>query len=374
MSSSPHRVGVITEIPTPYRLPMYERLAARSDIDLEVLFCAAEEPDRPWRANSGLAKVPHRFMRGWAPTIRTRRNTFVYEINRDVLRILRRARYDAIVIGGYSVFAEQAAIIWARASGTPYLLHSESHAHKARGSLKLLAKSMLVPQFVAHAAAGLAVGTLAAEYLESYGLPREQIRLVPNTIDVDAYASVAAATRADATTVRARYDLPPRYLFYAGRLVEVKGIRELLVAHRNLGPTAPPLLIAGDGPLRTEVSAAENVRWLGFRQPNELNELFALADRTIVPSLSEPWGVVVNEALASGSPVIATDAVGAAHDLVREGVNGAIVPTGDVTALTRALSRVMPPLNPAEGAIKRWDYSFAVEGFVEGVRLALGAI
>jgi glycosyltransferase involved in cell wall biosynthesis len=372
MSSRPHRVGVITEIPTPYRLPMYERLAARPDLDLEVLFCAAEEPDRPWEASGTLDGVPHRFMRGWTPTIRTRRNTFVYEINRDVIGVLRHARYDAIVVGGYSVFAEQVAIIWARTTGTPYLLHSESHLKKARGAVKLKVKSLLVPPFVAHAAAGLAVGTLAAHYLESYGLPRERIRIVPNTVDVDAYASVAAATRANATAIRAKYDLPPRYLFYAGRLVEVKGIRELLAAHRNLGPTAPPLVIAGDGPLRAQVSAAENARWLGFRQPAELNELFALADRTIVPSLSEPWGVVVNEALASGSPVIATDAVGAAHDLVRSGINGAIVPAGDVAALTFALTRALPSLNPAEGEIRRWDYSFAVDGFAGGINLALG--
>jgi len=372
MTSSPIHVGVVTEIPTPYRLPLYERLAARPDLELEVLFCARDEPDRPWDVSAALERVPHQFMHGWAPALRTRRNTFVYEINPDIVRILRQRRYDVLVIGGYSVFAEQAAIAYARATHTPYLLHSESHHRKARGGVKQLVKRALLSQIVRPAAGGLAVGTLARRYLESYGLPASRIRILPNTIDVPAYAAAAERARRDAARIRRDRDLPDRFAFFAGRLVEVKGVRELLAAQFAAGVAAAPLLIAGDGPLARDVRAAGSagVRLLGFRQPQELIELYALAERTVVPSLSEPWGVVVNEALACGSPVIVSDAVGAAHDLVRQGVDGTIVPAGDVDALSAALVQPLPTHEPGSGPIARWDYDFGVAQFVEAVQLA----
>jgi glycosyltransferase involved in cell wall biosynthesis len=373
MPSAPLRVGVITEIPTPYRLPLYERLSAQPDIDLEVLFCAADEPDRPWHADEALNRIPHRFLRGWAPAIRTRRNTFVYEINPEIVKLLRASRYDALVIGGYGVFTEQVSIAYARLVGTPYLLHSESHHGKARSGAKRRVKQMLLPHIVGSASAGLAVGSLAASYLESYGLPRSQIRIVPNTIDVEAYAAAAQVARAKERAVRARLGLPPRFSLFVGRLVEAKGIAQLLKAQKDAGDQAAPLVVAGDGPLRGDVEAAPGVTALGFLQPNDLIEVFALAERTVVPSISEPWGVVVNEALACGSPVIATDAVGAAFDLVRDGIDGRIVPAGDVAALARALSEALPALEPASGPIRRWNYDFTVSQFVEGLSLAMNA-
>ena len=371
MTSPRRRVCVITEIPPPYRTPVYERLAARDDLDLEVLFCAAEEPDRPWGADASLARVPHRVLAGWAPTLRARRNTFVYEINPGIVSALQRGRYDVVVVGGYSVFAEQAAIVWARLTRTPYVLHSESHLLKVRASGLRKAKDLVLPRIVGTAAAGMAVGSLAAEYLAHYGLPRNRIRIVPNTVDVAGYAERAAAARARADEIRTRRGLPERFLVFAGRLVEAKGLTDLLAALRSLGDAAPTVLVAGDGPLRAELDAAPHVVTLGFQSRDALIELWALADAAVVPSRDEPWGVVVNEALACGCPVVATEAVGAAHDLILDGENGRVVRTGDVASLADALRGPFPqPTGPQP--IDRWDYDLAETQFVEAVALAAG--
>jgi glycosyltransferase involved in cell wall biosynthesis len=148
-------------------------------------------------------------------------------------------------------------------------------------------------------------------------------------------------------------------------------VRDYLQARTLLGPNAPAALFAGDGPLENEVRSATGVRHLGFQQQKELIELFALAETTVVPSVSEPWGVVVNDALAAGCPVIVSDAVGAAEDLVRDGVNGRVYPAGDVGALAAALQ--LPPVtgDASRGRIERWTYDFAVEQFLEAVRIAL---
>lgn len=362
---------VISEIPTPYRLPLYARLAARPELELEVAFCALDEPDRPWRIEAALAEVPHRVLGGIAPAVRTRRNTFVYQVNLGALALLARSPYDVVVVGGYAVFAEQAAIALARARRIPYLLHSESTLTKPRSSWLRLAKRGVVGPIVRGAAAGLAVGSGAARYLAHYGMDPGRIRIVPNTIDVAGYGRDATAARARAEEVRARWDLPERYVLFAGRLVEDKGIRDLVEALRLLGPDAPPLLVAGEGPLAEELDGVGDVRRVGFVQREQLVELLALAAWTVVPSRVEPWGVIVNEALACGSPVIVTAAVGAAEDLVVDGVNGRVVPASSPHAFAAALAGPKPSGDPAEGRIARWDYDLAVDQFVDALRLAL---
>ncbi|HUP32564.1 MAG TPA: glycosyltransferase family 4 protein [Gaiellaceae bacterium] len=365
------RVLVISEIPTPYRLPFFQRLAALDEVRVEVVFCAGAEPDRPWALDGLLAGVPHRILPGLAPVVRTRRGTFVYQVNPGILPLLVRGRFDLLVVGGYAVFAEQVALAFARLRGIPYLLHSESHLLKPRPPWVRAIKRMVLPTVLGGAGGGLAVGSAAARYLAAYGLDPGRIRIVPNTIDVDRYRTAAEAARDRAAEIRADRNLPDGFLLFAGRLVEAKGIPELVEALRLLGRSAPLVVVAGEGPLADELAALPTVRMVGFLQPEALIDFFALADATVVPSRSEPWGVVVNEALACGCPVIASDTVGAAEDLVVEGVNGLIVPAGDASALAAAMGKALPRPDPTKGRIARWNYDFAVEQFVDALRLAL---
>jgi glycosyltransferase involved in cell wall biosynthesis len=369
------RVLLISEIPTPYRLPLFARIAAHPEIELEVLFCAAEQPDRPWRlpTNRGFR---FRVLRGLSLRFGRRSDTFVYEINPGIVARLARGGFDVLVISGYSVFAEQVALAWARLRRIPYIVVSESHLGKPRSALKRRVKELALPHLVGRAAAGLATGTRAAGYLHHYGLPAERIRILPNTIDVVALGKAAAAARVGAAEIRGRLGLPSRFLLYVGRLVERKGVLDLLEAHRLLGASAPPLVIAGVGPLAAEVDGAPGVLSLGFVQPDELPALYALAEAAVVPSHHEPWGVAVNEALACGCPVVASDAVGAAIDLVVDGRQGLVYPAGDVSALRLALERALAErdsFTPASGRVLDWDYDFGVAQFVEAVEIAKAA-
>jgi glycosyltransferase involved in cell wall biosynthesis len=366
----PRRVLFLSEIPTPYRLPLYRRLADQPGLEIEVVFCAAAEPDRPWTLEEELAHVPHRFLRGFHPRVRTRRNTFVYELNPGIVPLLLRARPDLLVIGGYAVFAEQVALMLAPLLRIPFLLHSETHLGKQRPDWLSGAKRALLPHVLRRAAGGLAAGTAAAEYLAAHGISRERIRIFPNTIDVDGYRAAADAARSDADAVRRRHGLTGRFVLFAGRLVAAKGLPELLAALERLGDDAPQLVVAGTGPLEPSLRGRPGVRALGFKSRDELIELYALADRCAVPSLDEPWGVWVNEALACGCPVVATDEVGACVDLVREGLDGWVVPAGDVEALARALVAPRPAVDVSRGPIARWTYDFGVEQFLEAAALA----
>jgi glycosyltransferase involved in cell wall biosynthesis len=366
------RVLLISEIPTPYRMPAFERIAAHPDIDLHVLFCAEEEPDRPWEIESHY-EFSYEVLPGIAPTLRTRRDTFVYELNPSILGVLRKSPHDVLVVSGYSVFAEQVALLWARVTGRPYVLLSESHLGKARSSWKQAVKEAVLPRVLSRAAAGLATGSAAAAYLSYYGIPPGRIRIFPNTIDVAAYRDAANVARERRPEVLAQHGLPDRFILYVGRLVERKGILDLLAAHAALPADVPPLVVVGDGPLRDEIDRYPRARALGFVASRELPQYYGLADLVVVPSHDEPWGVAVNEALAASAPVVVSDAVGAGPDLVQPGRNGLIYEAGDVGALTRALRSALADLDrPASGGrIDHWDYEFATGQFVEAMALAV---
>lgn len=365
------RVLVLSEIPTPYRLPLYRRIAERGEVELELVFCAESQPDRPWAIGEELASVPHRILRGFPITRRSSRNTFVYEVNPGIVPLLLRGGHDLLVIGGYAVFAEQIAIAYARLTRRPYLLHVESHLGKPRHDAVARAKSVVLPHVIGAAAGGLAVGSAAKRYLEAYGLAPERIRIFPNTIDVSAYSRAADNARAHERELRRKRALPERFMLFVGRLVEAKGVSDLLAAQASLGAAAPPLLVAGTGPLRDLVAAAPGVQLLDFQGTADLIELYALAERLIVPSRDEPWGVVVNEALASGTPVIASDAVGAAEDLIRDGVDGLIYPSGDVRALADAMTAPLGRVDPERSPIGGWTYEFGVQQFSDAVRASM---
>jgi glycosyltransferase involved in cell wall biosynthesis len=367
--ATPPRILVLSEIPTPYRLPLYRLLQETGRFAIDLVFLAEGEPDRPWVLTDELDGIPHRVLNGFTPTVRTRRNTFVYEVNPGIFKLLHETAWDAIVVGGYSVFAEQIAIAYAHATGTPYVLHSESHLGKPRGGSLRAAKRAILPRIIGGAAAGLAAGTAAARYLAAYGLDPGLIRIVPNTVYVERYRRSAAMVRADAAAVRARWRLPEHYVLYAGRLVEAKGLLDLLAALQHLGAQAPAVVVAGEGALSETLAASNHIHPVGFQDESRLIELYALADAFVLPSHDEPWGVVVNEALACQTPVIVSSAVGAAEDLVVSGRNGLVFPARDVEALAAALSGPYP--NATGGRIDRWTHEFAVEQFMEGLSLAL---
>ena len=368
MPANPIRVLAVSEIPTPYRLPLYRLLAARPEIELSVVFCALSEPDRPWQLDAELEGVRHTVLRGIHPRVRSRRGTFVYEINPGIVSLLRRADYDVLVVGGYAVFATQFSLAYARARGVPYLLHSESHFAKPRAGWKAAVKSAVLPPLFRGAAGALATGSAAARYLAAYGVDPARIRIFPNTIDVSLYRAQADAARARSAEIRRELRLPERFVLFAGRLVEDKGIGDLVEALELLGPDAPALVVAGEGPLAADLGDA--IR-LGFVQRERLIELLALAEWTAIPSRVEPWGVIVNEALAAGSPLIVTSAVGAAEDLVVDGVNGRVVGARSPRELADAIAGPRPSADPSRGRIEHWDYAFAIDQFVEAVHLAV---
>jgi glycosyltransferase involved in cell wall biosynthesis len=320
--------------------------------------------------------------------VRGKRSLF-FHWNPAILDRLRKGRFDAVVIPGWSMPTSVAAAAACRTRGIPYVLFSETHDRSPRPAWLRLTKRVALRPLVAGASAWLATGTLSEDYFVRHGAHRARIFRFANTPDVEALALRIDAARARRDAVRASLGVPAGAVvaLFVARLIGAKDPQCLVEAQALLEARGADVVsvLVGEGPeaksLRelVEARSLRGVRLTGSRRPAELAEVYAAADVFVLPSRHEPWGVVVNEAMAAGLPVVLSDRVGAAADLLADGVNGRLVPAGDAQRLAGALAEIAgdAALRARMGAESRrivsgWGYGPSVRGFVDAVRTAAG--
>jgi glycosyltransferase involved in cell wall biosynthesis len=378
---APLRVVVVQPEPTPYRSPLFDRIAAREEIDLTVIYAAETVIDRSWSVEHEHSSLFLKGVRipGARPLIR-----HDYPVTPGIASALKRLRPDVVVVTGWSMFASQAAIAWARRNGVPYLLLVSSHDAGPKPGWRRAVKSTVVPRVVRPAAGALVLGSLAASSLVAHGLAPEKIWRFANTIDVvdwgrhvDALAPLRDEIRGSLGAGRDSV-----IVLSVGRLSPEKGLDTLIDALATIGDPRVRLVVAGTGDERQAlekraVAAGLTTTFLGAVPWEQLREVYVASDVFALLSRHEPWGVVVNEAAATGLPLVLSDRVGAAHDLVREGENGFVVPADDPLAAAAALRPLVvdAKLRRAVGDTARvliadWGYEPSVESFVAAVRAA----
>src|SRR6202043_3652117 len=163
------------------------------------------------------------------------------------------------------------------------------------------------------------------------------------------FAAQAEKVKRNPAAFREKFGLPRRFILLVGRLVPEKGVFDLLQAYAKLERclrSEVGLVFAGDGASRDELAqqagriSPGTVCFPGFAQREDLAALYALADLLVLPTHSDPWGLVVNEAMACGLPIIVTSVAGCSADLVEDGWNGYVVPPRDVEKLSMAIDSV----------------------------------
>ena len=338
------RVVIITEIIAPYRIPIFNALAQQNGIDLHVIFLAENDPiQRQWLIYKDEISFSYEVLRSW----RRRVGSHSFLLNWGAEAALRRAAPDSIVCGGYNYVASWQSMSWARRNRVPFSLWSESTARDSRTGLALI--EFLKTRFLRGCDAFVVPGKSAVEYLRKYGVPDELIFTAPNAVDTQFFAQQAEMIQAKAATHRLVLRLPARFFLFAGRLVAEKGIFDLLDAYQSLAPSVRDevgLVFVGDGAARSAIqqsAAAINggsIQFTGFAQRESLPAYYALADALVFPTHTDPWGLVVNEAMACGLPVICSDVAGCVADLVESGWNGHVVSAGDVGQLTSAMDEL----------------------------------
>ena len=335
------RLVILTEIISPYRIPLFNALARDPDVSLHVIFLSETDPNlRQWRVYKEDVHFNYQVLPSW----RRRLGKFNVLLNRKVVDALNQASPDAILCGGYSYFASWQALFWARSRKIPFLLWSESNEQDARRGYAPV--ELLKQEFLRRCAGFVVPGLSAREYLLAKKILEERIFVASNAVDNDLFGSLAVVARRDADANRRNLGLPDRYVLFVGRLVPEKGIFDLLRAYagledhvrRRLG-----LVFVGDGHAKrelqnraSEISIGE-IRFAGFAHREQLPSYYALAEVLVLPTYTDPWGLVVNEAMACGLPVIVSQVAGCVRDLVREGWNGLLVPPRNTASLSSAI-------------------------------------
>ena len=257
------------------------------------------------------------------------------DLRMRLAKALSEFRPESVFIPGWSEWYSLAALSWCAGHRVPAVLMSESTWSDSR---RYPFKEWVKTGIVSLCSAALAGGARQSQYLRRLGVPAENIFLGYDVVDNACFRQHAQSVRAAAADFRARYKLPARYFLACARFLKRKNLSFLIseyALYRDAmaacgGSEAPcSLVILGDGPARqkleTQVQGLNLSNYVllpGLIEYPDLPAYYGLASGFVHASISEPWGLVVNEAMASGLPVLVSDKCGCADDLVREGVNG----------------------------------------------------
>ena len=263
----------------------------------------------------------------------------------ELWRQLSKLRPTVVLVPGYATLPAICAALWGRAHGASTFLMSESNFDDhPRHSFSEVVKRVLVTLLFN---GGIVGGKRAASYLQRLGMPAKRIGWAYDVVDNEYFSSRAAQCRRELD--HSGNGSQPLYFLFVGRLAPEKNVSTLLDAfgkYRDSGG-AWHLVIAGDGPLNKALRAQADalirsgkVVFTGHKSVNGLPSLYAFAGCFVLPSLREPWGLVVNEAMASGLPVIVSSRCGCSDDLVENEANGFIIDPSNVFDLTAALERM----------------------------------
>lgn len=347
------RLVIITEIISPYRIPLFNDLAQHPEVDLHVVFLGESDPSlREWRVYKDEIRFSFQVLRSW----RKRIGKYNALLNTGIFSALKKSQPEAILCGGYSYVASWATLFWARRHDVPFLLWSESHQQDQRRQLAMV--EFLKRKFLSRCSGFVVPGKSAFHYLKSQSVGDQPIFIAPNAIDNNLFAGASEGARKQASARRQKFGLPQRYYLFVGRLVREKGVFELVQAYAKLDAQMRQqigLVIVGDGPCRTqlqEVAAGVSPGTLvfpGFLHREELGDYYGLAEAFILPTYTDTWGMVVNEAMACGLPVILSQLAGCAADLVQDQHNGILVPSKDVNSLEAAMKRIASNSDLREG-------------------------
>lgn len=383
----PYRLAYLVSHPIQYQAPLLRRIAADPEIDLKVFFCSDFSTRQ--HLDDGFGQViewdtplldgyEYEFLPACAdpgpPTV-------FRPINRGLPAKLREGNFDALWVHGYMRWYHIVAMTFARLQGRIVLNRDEAWAKSAeRSPGKDVFKKFLYFMLRRICHGWLTIGSVHREYYLENGMSADTIFAVPYAVDNEVFAERARMAEATREELRDSLGLEPDrpVVLYASKFIRRKFPDHLVAAFarisKNPATRNPYLVMVGDGEMRAELEEqvknlgiANDVRFPGFQNQSNLPRFYDLCDVFVLPSKLEPWGLVVNELMCAGRAVIASDEVGSAHDLIKNGENGFIFPAGNEEALTSALNTVLSDADLCKKMGERSREIIAKWGFDEDI-------
>lgn len=366
-------IGLVTNIPSPYRIPLFNAIAGRDAVDLTVYFMDVTEKNRSWAVDPEQWEFEYIFLDGstWYSNVLDRS----VAVNWGVVPHFREASHDVIVVGGYNHTTCWVTLAYSKLSGTPVVPWNGTWS----GSIRLdnLLVNTLRQTFARSGQAWIAYGSRAAAALSSWGADEKRIFEATNTVDVARFAEQSKQV--------SRQDGGNGFeLLYCGQLIERKNVGTVISALSTISADDVSLRVIGGGPeektLRHQADEADvQVTFEGFTPRNELYQYYTHADALVLPSTEEVWGLAVNEALACGTPTLVSNMCGCAPDLIREGFNGSTFNPTAPEQLAKLLNKLISgstqyakEIEIREDALGRFSIEKSSDAFITACRTAIG--
>ncbi len=346
------RLAIVVSHPIQYYAPLYRRLARRVDVALKVFFTwhAARWPMRDQGFRQPVAwDIPLTEGYEWEEVPNTSSDPGTHRFmglrNPSLLSRLLAWRPDAVHLTGWAWHSHMLAMRALTARRIPVLFRGDSHLlDERRRGLRWHAKEIVLRCVFRWPSRFLYVGRANREYYEAFGVEPSRLHHCAHSIEVERFAAKAEAYEREAAQWRRELGIPPGQIvvLFAGKFERKKQPVELMRAVAALDDPRIMLIMAGAGELEGEVARIAGAnpsrfRVLPFQNQSRMPVVYRLGDLFVLPSaFGETWGLAVNEAMASGRPVIVSDRVGCAADLVDPSV-GRVFPARDFEAFVREL-------------------------------------
>jgi glycosyltransferase involved in cell wall biosynthesis len=310
------RVAFVSVVPSPYQRDLFAALAAHPDLEIRVFYMEKAAPDSPW-PEKPLAAYES-YLRGFWFQLRHARVHLNWGLPAP-------ADFDVVVCNTLMSLTGQ-WLMRSRLRGAPWIFWGEKLGLRSRRHDLLTAPL--------RKAAGIAAIGSWAERDYAARFPGTPVFNIPYHCDLAPFSTEPRPPREPGTVT----------FLFCGQMIARKGLDDLLAAFAGLPPNARLLLVGREAELPERLAALSDgvrrrVSYAGFQAPDALPQFFAKADVFVLPSRYDGWGVVVNQALGAGLPIVCSDQVGAGHDLVAEGENGFRFRAGDPTALAAELRK-----------------------------------
>ena len=356
MPEARYSVLAIGSHPVQYMAPLLQRMAQHPQLDLRVAYCslkgarAAHDQD----FNTTVQwDIPLLNGYPWEEIVNrgSRDESFFGLYNPGLGKLIRKGKFDAVLC----YLSYRCASFWisyfaCRRSGTAFIFGTDASSLLPRsgGSWKAHLKRAYWPTLFSLADQVIVPSSASRDLMLSLRIPAERITLTPYSVDNNWW--MAQSEKVDRETVRASWGATPQtaVILFCAKLQPWKRPLDLLRAFAQVDHSSELLVYAGEGAQRRELEretaalgVGEHVRFLGFKNQSELPAVYTAADLMVLPSEYEPFAVVVNEASCCGCPVVASDRVGAARDLIAPVSPTLIYRCGDVAALARLLRNLL---------------------------------
>lgn len=324
------KVLFLTNLPSPYRVNFFNELGKYCDLTVVYERHGSPIREKSWVSNNAINfKVIHLNAKEIGS-----RNTICFK----VINVLRD-KYDHIVISIYSTVTSMIAMTYLTLKGIPFIISSDGGFRKKDSNLKYKIKY----HFISSASAWLSTGKITTDYLTYYGADIKRVRVYPFTSvsEVDILGATLSDTEKEAYKKKLGIT-EKKVLLSVGQFVYRKGYDILLKACSKMDGSIGVYIVGGRPTeeylnLKNQLGL-ENVHFIDFMNKDKLSDYYKATDIFILPTREDIWGLVINEAMSYGLPVISTDKCIAALELIENGVNGYIVPIENSDAIAEKVN------------------------------------